>query len=126
MIRIVFTLAGLWAALLTASAQDTTKKRYWQTVLAHPDTLQPGVKSAPGMKMPVAGAGKPLVYKGKAGNGYSLYQSLHDHMPVLVPDSVYRSAMPVKKFSPLHSDTLEWIVPPSGKKRQPKPLPSYQ
>ncbi len=36
----------------------------------------------------------PAVYLGNNGNGFDVYGSLTDAMPVLVPDSSFRSAMP--------------------------------
>lgn len=41
----------------------------------------------------------PPVYYGNNGNGFDLYGSILDHMPILKPDSSFSSKMPLAKLS---------------------------
>ena len=62
----------------------------------------------------------PPVYYGNNGNGFDLYGSILDHMPILNPDSNFSSKMPVAKLS---YDNIPLHITPNFNYLEPKVLP---
>lgn len=62
----------------------------------------------------------PLVYYGNNGNGFDLYGSILDHMPIGKPDSSFSSKMPVAKLSYIK---IPLQITPNFNYLEPKVLP---
>lgn len=50
-------------------------------------------------RMPLAGSmPKKFIYLGNNGKGFDIYQTMHDNMHILKPDSTFESNMPIMRM----------------------------